>query len=193
MTQYDAGPGDRSDRPWDDPNKKPKPQARRRRLALPPWALLAILVAIIILLCVGLILVVQAIRGRGGNETPTPIPTPTRQSLPTNTAEPPSSIPTITPTHTITLPVDAPEPSPTPSAIGPGTMVVVQGTLGGGLNIREQPTTNSRTVASVKEGTTLVVLDGPKEADGYVWWQVRTPEGDEGWAAANWLVLKTEP
>jgi uncharacterized protein YgiM (DUF1202 family) len=72
-------------------------------------------------------------------------------------------------------------------------MVVVQGTLGGGLNIREQPTTNSKTVTSAKEGTTMVVLDGPKEADGYVWWLVRTPEEDEGWAAANWLVLKTEP
>ena len=72
-------------------------------------------------------------------------------------------------------------------------MVVVQGTLGGGLNIREQPTTNSKTVTSAKEGTTLVVLDGPKEADGYTWWQVRTPDGAEGWAAGNWLVLKTEP
>lgn len=193
MTQFDAGPGDHSDRPWDDPNKKPQPQARRQRLALPPWALLAILVAIIILLCVGLVLVVQAIRGKNGNATPTPIPTQTRANNPTDTPEPAISVPTITPTHTVSLPIDAPEASPTPSAIAPGTMVIVQGTLGGGLNIREQPTTYSKQVASAKEGTTLVVLDGPKEADGYVWWQVRTPDGDEGWGAANWLVLKTEP
>jgi len=36
----------------------------------------------------------------------------------------------------------------------------------------------------------LVVLDGPTEADGYVWWNLRSPEGKEGWGAANWLVLK---
>ena len=52
---------------------------------------------------------------------------------------------------------------------------------------------NSRTATSAKEGTTLVVLDGPEEADGYTWWQVRTPDGAEGWAAGTWLVLKTEP
>jgi hypothetical protein len=63
MTQYDAGPGDRSDRPWEDPERKPRPQARRRRVTLPPWALLAIFIAIVILLCIGLVLIINAIRG----------------------------------------------------------------------------------------------------------------------------------
>jgi hypothetical protein len=43
-----------------------------------------------------------------------------------------------------------------------------------------------------REGTVLTVLEGPTDADGYVWWKVRTPDGDEGWGADNWLVLKTE-
>jgi LPS O-antigen subunit length determinant protein (WzzB/FepE family) len=54
MTQYDAGPGDWSDREWEEPDRKRKPHTTRRRLVLPPWALLAILVGVVIVLCVAL-------------------------------------------------------------------------------------------------------------------------------------------
>jgi hypothetical protein len=190
MTQYDAGPGDWSDRPWEDPDKKPRPQARRR-VTLPPWALLAILVGVIILLCVGLVMLVQAIRRDGGEETPVPTATATSAMIATNTALPADTTPTITPTNTVALPITTPEGTPSGAIIEPGVTVVVQGTQGAGLRLRSEPTTESGIVTAVREGLQLTVIDGPEEADGFVWWKVRAPDGKEGWGAANWLVLPT--
>jgi hypothetical protein len=193
MTQYDAGPGDWSDRPWEDPERKPKPQARRRRVILPPWALLAILVALVILVCVSLVLIIRAIRGGGEQELPTPLPTVTAaESLPTATVTLLTPTSAITPTDTVVLPIDTPEPTRPPTDIGPGTLVIVQDTAGAGLNLREQPTVYARIVSNVEEGTVLTVLEGPSEADDYVWWRLRAPDGAEGWGAANWLALTTE-
>jgi hypothetical protein len=191
MTEYDAGPGEWSDRPWENPDKKQKPHARRRRVALPPWALLAILVAIIIALCAGLILVVQAIRGHG-DETPTPVATATRAVVPTFTSQPVAPTGETPPTATVVLPVGTPEGTVPPTEIGPGALVVVQGTLGAGLNLRTEPSTGteSRVVTNVREGTVLTVLEGPEEADGYTWWRMRAPGGEEGWGAANWIALQ---
>ena len=191
MTQYDAGPGDWSDRPWEDPDKKPRPQARRR-VTLPPWALLAILVGVIILLCVGLVMIVQAIRRGGEEETPVPTFTSTAMLAATDTAVPAGSTATITPTATMDLPISTPESTPSGEIIEPGVTVVVEGTQGAGLRLRASATTEGRLVTAVREGTALTVVDGPEEADGYVWWKVRAPDGKEGWGAANWLVLKTE-
>jgi hypothetical protein len=192
MTQYDAGPGDLSDRPWEDPEKKPQPHARRRRLTLPPWALLVILVAIVILLCVSLILIVRAISDGGDRKTPTPGPTLTTEQQPTNTPIPITPTPAVTPTSTIPLPAGTLEPTATPAGIVPGAMVVVQGTLGAGLNLRAEPSTGGRVIANAREGTVLMVLEGPQEANNYTWWKLRAPDGSEGWGAGEWLVLKTE-
>lgn len=192
MTQYDAGPGDWSDRPWEDPEKKPKSHARRRRVILPPWAILAIFVAIVILLCVSLVLIIRAIRGGGEQEAPTPPPTITAAASPSSTVTLITPTLAITPTDTVVLPISTPEATQPPTEIRPGALVIVQDTAGAGLNLREQPTTYSRIVGNSIEGTVLTVLEGPSEADDYVWWKVRAPDGMEGWGAANWLVLKTE-
>jgi hypothetical protein len=200
MTQYDAGPGDLSDRPWEDPDRKPQPHARRRKVALPPWALLAVLVGIIILLCVGLVLLVQAIRGRDGQETPVPTATATLAAAPSATVALETATAEVAPTNTVVLPlgtagaIDTPsvpveiEPG-LPGEIGPGALVIVQGTLGSGLNLRTEPSTAAELVTNAAEGTVLTVLEGPQEADGYLWWKLRTPDGEEGWAADEWLTL----
>lgn len=192
MTQYDAGPGDWSDRPWEDPERKSRPQARRRRVTLPPWALLAILVAIIILLCVGVVLIVRAVRQGDGDGTLTPSPTFTVQASPSATVsllEPTSA---ISPTATVILSISTPPVTAVPTEIRPGVLVVVTGTGGTGLRLRASASTSADMLALAREGTVLTVLEGPEEANGYTWWKVRTPEGDDGWGAANWLVLKTE-
>jgi len=191
MTQYDAGPGDRSDRPWEDPERKPRDQARRRRVTLPPWALLAIFIAIVILLCIGLVLIINAIRG-GDDELPTPVPTFTSEVSPSATVSLLTPTSAITPTSTVVLTVGTAPATTPPTEIRPGALVVVTGTGGAGLRLRELATTDAKLVVMAREGTVLTVLEGPTDADGYTWWKVRMPEGDEGWGAANWLVLKTE-
>jgi hypothetical protein len=190
MPQYDAGPGDWSDRPWEDPEKKPQAHARRRRFTLPPWALLAILIAIAIILCVSLVLAIRAIRNREGTPTPTAEPT-SAIVIPTATVRLDSTT-VQAPTPTVVLPIEGTGEAEPPTEIGLGVTVVVKGTGGAGLNLREQPTTYGKILASSKEGSELTVIDGPKEADGYTWWKLRMPSGEEGWGAANWLVLPGE-
>jgi hypothetical protein len=192
MPQYDAGPGEWSDRPWEDPERKPKPQAKRRRVTLPPWALLAILVGVLIVLCVLLVLLVRGLGGDGDEEQLTPQATETGEVLPSATVTLLTPTSAVTPTETVVLSVGTAEPTTAPTEIDPGTLVVVQGTKGGGLNLRQQPTTYAKVVTNAREGTVLTVLEGPKEADGYQWWRVRAPDGTEGWGAGDWLALKTE-
>ena len=190
MTQYDAGPGDWSDRPWEDPDKKPQPHAKRRRVSLPPWTLLAAFIAIVFILCLSLVLIVRAIRNKSSRATPTAITTTVQ------TVSPATRTPTVslegTPTPTVVLPIEGTvEPTPI-TEIGPGATVMVIGTGGAGLNLRQQPSTYAKIEASAKEGAELVVIEGPTEADGYAWWKVRTADGKEGWGVSKWLVLKTE-
>ena len=191
MIQYDAGPGDRSDRSWENPERKPRAQARRRRVTLPPWALLAIFIGIVILLCIGLVLIINAIRG-DDEDLGTPSPTDPSEVEPSATVSLNTPTAEITPTATVVLTVGTPPATTPPTESRPGALVVVTGTGGAGLRLRAEATTGSDMVTVVKEGTVLTVLDGPEEADNYQWWKVRTPEGEEGWGAANWLVLKTE-
>lgn len=193
MTQYDAGPGDWTDRDWESPDRKPKPQAKRR-FTLPPWALIAITAAVAILLCVAAVLVVRALRGGSTTEVPTVLPTFTAVLVaPTaGSATEPAVLSTaeLSATATVELPAAATAAPPTYTSIGPGATVVVQGTRGVGLNVRAAPSTNAKIVGSAKEGTELLVLEGPTEADGHTWWKVRLPDGKEGWAAGEYLVLK---
>lgn len=192
MTQYDAGPGDWSDREWEAPDRKHEPHAKRPRLVLPPWALLAIFIGAVVILCVGIALVVRAIRGGGDIETPTPmagaqVPATATVALPV-----PSEASGVEPTATADLQaIEGTEAIPL-TEIQPGAVVIVDGTKGAGLNIRAQPNTGARLVANVKDGIELTVLEGPQESGGYQWWRVETQAGKKGWGAGEWLVLKPE-
>lgn len=196
MSQYDAGPGDYSDREWEAPDWEQEPQATRQRLTLPPWALLAIVVAAVILLCVGLFFIVRAIREGSAAEAPTPTATATRIVLPTATMTPQPPTATVAlPTETIALPTQEPTVAPLPPDTGgiePGVKVVVKGTSPDGLNIRAQASTKSKILKNVKDKTTLEVLEGPEQAEGYVWWKVKPVRDPKivGWAVSQYLELK---
>ncbi len=45
-------------------------------------------------------------------------------------------------------------------------------------------------IARVDQGTVVTVVGGPEVASSYTWWQIRLPDGTEGWAAQNWLRLE---
>lgn len=191
MPSYDAGPGDWSDRDWEAPDHKPADQAKRR-LTLPPWLLLTGAVVIAVLVCVALVLIVKALRA-GPDATPTAEITAAPGVVPTSTAiSVIGATDVVTPTPTVELP-GLVTPSPVVfTEIAPGAQVVVQGTLGQGLNLRASYSTSARLVGSAKDGNVLTVLEGPQEADGYTWWKVKTADGKEGWAAGKFLVLKTQ-
>jgi len=194
MSQYDAGPGDRSDREWETPEHQPQPHARRRGPILPPWALLVILVGALILLCVGLVLGVNALRNRSRAES-TPEATATNLVVPISTWTPvpvqPQPLQTASPT--VELPSLETPPPQQFTEIAVGATVVVQGVGTDGLNVRADAGTAAEILETVPEGTNLVVLEGPQEADGLTWWKVRTPAGQEGWAADTYLVLAPNP
>jgi hypothetical protein len=51
------------------------------------------------------------------------------------------------------------------------------------LRLRNAAGLDGRIIVLLPNGTRLRVVDGPRPANGYTWWQLRTPEGNVGWAA----------
>jgi len=84
-------------------------------------------------------------------------------------------------------------PTPTlvpvvPAEIAIGVYVKVSGTEGTDLSFRAGPSTNYARLKIVADGSVLKVLDGPSEADGYIWWQLQDiSDGMVGWAVADYL------
>ena len=75
-----------------------------------------------------------------------------------------------------------------PTEIAIGVYVQVGDTGGSDLSFRAGPSTNQTRLKIVAEGAVLKVLDGPVEADGYVWWQLQdVSDGMVGWAVADYL------
>lgn len=101
-----------------------------------------------------------------------------------------SPAPTIVPTPTASPPVvPSPEPNPDPCArkpyTGPSTIdpllprAAVRVAVAE-LNLRQGPCTASRKIATLEEGTVLVVAEdpyGPFKANGYAWYEVIFPPG----------------
>ena len=93
------------------------------------------------------------------------------------------------------VPTEVPAPVHTPIPSKPelsegiqvGGYVEVRGTGGKTLRARAGPGTSYDIITRFNEGAQLLVLEGPVEADGYVWWEVRGGQ-DEGWCADRWLV-----
>ncbi len=99
---------------------------------------------------------------------------------------PPSPIPTLTP-------VPTPDVAVAPEEITIGFYAVVANTEGLGVTIRGGPSTNNVPITVAEEGAFLLVLDGPLEGNGFLWWQVRLADGTEGWAAADFLEPSVAP
>ncbi len=111
-------------------------------------------------------------------------PSPT--IAPTGSALPPTPIPTFTP-------IPTPDTAVAPAEITSGFYATVANTDGLGLTVRGGPSTKNVVVTVVEEGSPVLILDGPQEAENFVWWQLRLDNGLEGWAVANYLEPAAEP
>ena len=117
-------------------------------------------------------------------ETPTAeqSPQPSTTSQPTRTATlvqetatASATVPSRTP-----FPTDTPEPTETPAL--PSAVV----NSPNGLWLREAPG-GSQELELVPDGTVLILLAGRETADELEWQEVRTPAGNEGWVAVEFI------
>ncbi|HET7009673.1 MAG TPA: SH3 domain-containing protein [Anaerolineales bacterium] len=109
--------------------------------------------------------------------TPTPTATGTATQTATATRTPP---PTATATPTAT---DTPTVTPTPPP------AVIFGTGGLGALLRDAP--NGNPLGGLIEGSTVLVLGGPRLEGGQAWWNIRTSDGIEGWVLGTYLATLT--
>lgn len=118
---------------------------------------------------------------------------------------PPLVVPSLAPVTSFTNPstIAAPlvAPSLTPPPVPPGQAVVatpvfgavlrvgglatIQTTQGDKLNMRLSPTLDAPVIAQLETGTHVTVTDGPRTANGFIWWKLRASNGLEGWAVES--------
>ncbi len=76
-------------------------------------------------------------------------------------------------------------PRSAPASLSVGADATIATTDGDALNMRSGPGTSFAIVAKVQAGTTVRLLEGPQPANGFTWWRVRVPSGQEGWVVES--------
>jgi hypothetical protein len=192
MTQPDANP---------PPRRQPPPNRRDSGLYLPAWSVAAMLV-VVLTLAGGIILLVYSLGGRAAPAGAPRVEIIT--AVPSTTPLPPEpgEIVVLLPTPTAFAPGAAIEVpafqlegpalptaniSPTPDTIAVGKIVEVINVGESELNVRSDAGTSNGIVFTSPEGTAFEVINGPKSADGLIWWNVRLVANPSqvGWAAEN--------
>jgi hypothetical protein len=69
----------------------------------------------------------------------------------------------------------------------------VANTDGIGVSVRGGPSTDNIRLLLAPEGTLGLVIAGPEEGSGFIWWQLRLEDGTEGWVASDFLVPAAPP
>ncbi len=118
--------------------------------------------------------------------SPEPAPTATPTDAPTPTPEPPpAAVPTpqIPPSTPQAGPANPDCPGAAVSRIKVGDRVRVMANL----NLRRDPRLSGAWILTHTTGTELEIIGGPGctpiDQQAYQWWQVRRPDGREGWSA----------
>jgi len=188
---------------WSDWREQAIDQVQRnRRLLVPVVAGLVVF----LLLCVTL----RSLFGGGGtpqSASATPRPTPPL-SVPVGDATTPPPVGTslaneqaaLLPTASGAAPTAAVGQAPAagPNAPTLGGLVIggraIVSTQGDPLNLRTQPSTGSSSsvIAALATGTSLEVLEGPTQAEGFTWWRVRAGQ-QEGWVVGDFLSAQAGP
>lgn len=136
------------------------------------------------------------------------VSTATQPPPPTATLSPPS--PTVLPTSTLPpTAVVEPTSAPTPEATAtpePAAQVTApacspplparlavggQARILSNLNLRSAPEIGNNLLRVNPVGMVLKILGGPQcvpfQGSAYLWWNVESPDGRQGWSAENWL------
>jgi hypothetical protein len=103
----------------------------------------------------------------------------------------PASAPTPAGTTLGGAPETAPV-APTPGGLAAGVTAYVRQTGGKNLRLRNGPGLDTVAFAGLPPGTSMTLLEGPVQDDGYPWWRIRTVDGREGWVAGTELVTQPE-
>ena len=103
--------------------------------------------------------------------------------------------PTSTSSAPATPTIDPFAPTAATTGIALGNYVQITGTEGEGLRIRSEPSLNGNPEFLGFDSEVFIVKDGPREADGFVWWYLVAPydETRVGWAASDFLTYIPSP
>lgn len=82
-------------------------------------------------------------------------------------------------------PADAGGGAPALAALTPGGLATVNTTEGDALNVRLGPGLGFPVVARLRDGERVTLIEGPRAAEGFTWWKIRTAAGVEGWAVES--------
>ena len=82
--------------------------------------------------------------------------------------------------------------SPTPLTVVAGSSVVVNAE--GGLNVRAGAGLDNPVLFNADNGAVFTISDGPIQANGLTWWEIRDPDDPDrfGWAAADYLDVQAQ-
>ncbi len=109
---------------------------------------------------------------------------------------PTQTLPGVIITPTPTLAPTAIQSTPTPSGdIILGVYVEVSGTGGDGLRLHNEANVASKVNYVAIDAEVFIVMAGPVEADGYIWWELQDPVSKNaiGWGVANYLSVVKNP
>jgi DNA-binding transcriptional MerR regulator len=124
---------------------------------------------------------------------------PGAQSTPVPVRLTPSAVPAASPSATVALPLTTPPtlvappsmtaalPVPTPAAL-PLPRSATIGTQGGKtVRVRKAASLNATPLNfTLADGTHVIIIDGPVEADGYTWWNIEV-DRRQGWCACTFV------
>ena len=155
------------------------------------WLGLGIVATIIAVALAGILITLFLFRDPFTATLPTPtIVRLTAQAtlvpLTTTTGLAATPIPTFTPPPT-------PDNSIAPDAITVGYFAMVTNTENVGVSLRGGPSTDNLRLALVPEGAVMIVIGGPDEGNGFIWWQVQLEDGTAGWVAGDFLIPAAAP
>jgi hypothetical protein len=156
-----------------------------------PWWSLVILILFVGGAALGLMLLAINLSGASLNDQAPQVIVVTGQLQPTTAGQqagPPTAIATFQPTLAPNVPTAAASRTPLPGGCLLNQEVIVFGTGGVGLYLRDEPRGEVAFIA--REGDRMLVIDGPVFFDGIDWCQVRSTSQTSsfGWAALEFLL-----